>query len=304
MPASTSRPGASSFAWPAGPRPLARHHSPTPMPEGDTIARAAAVLDRALAGQAVTAFAAVLAPVAVAARTHPPVGRTVEEARAHGKHLVIALSGGLQLRTHLRMHGSWHLYRHGERWQRSPRALRLRLDTAPWIAVAFDVYDAELVVTASAARLPAVAAVGPDLLDPALDHAAAVARLAAHGERAIADVLLDQRVLAGLGNVYRSELLFLVGLHPRLPVSRIDGAVLARLVTLAVGLLSRNARAGAGRRVTTGRLSPAEALWVYRRTRKPCRRCGTPVASDARGPVGRREYWCPRCQPEGEAAPA
>ena len=268
------------------------------MPEGDTIARAAAVLHAALAGETVTRFVAELAPVAAVNDDHPVAGRTIERVVAHGKHLVLVFAGDLLLRTHMRMQGSWHLYRPGERWQRSPRRMRLRLDTTPWVAVAFDVYDAELVPGRDPERLKAVATLGPDLLSPTLDQAVVAARLFAEGPRAIGDVLLDQRVVAGIGNVYRSELLFLIGVHPRTPARSLDEAVRGRLVRRAVVLLGANARVGAGRRVTTGRLSPDEALWVYQRTSLPCRRCGTAIESAADTPVGRRVYWCPCCQPE------
>lgn len=267
------------------------------MPEGDTIARAAAVLHQALAGETVTGFVSELAPVAAVHDDHPVTGRTIDRAVAHGKHLVIVFSGGLLLRTHLRMHGSWHLYRPGERWQRAPRRMRLRLDTAPWVAVAFDVYDAELVPGRDPARLAAVATLGPDLLSPALDVAAVAARFAADGARAIGDVLLDQRVAAGIGNVFRSELLFLAGVHPRTSAGALSPEQCLALVQRAVVLLRANARVGTGRRVTTGRLSPNEALWVYQRTGEPCRRCGAPIESAAEAPVTRRVYWCPRCQP-------
>lgn len=272
------------------------------MPEGDTIARAAATLHRALGGQVVTGFVSELAPVAAVHDEHPVTGRTIERAVAHGKHLVIAFSGGLLLRTHMRMHGSWHLYRPGERWQRAPRRMRLRLDTAPWIAVAFDVYDAELVRGDDTTRIAAVATLGPDLLSPALDVTAVAARIIAAGARAIGDVLLDQRVAAGIGNVYRSELLFLANLHPHTTAGTLTHEQCTALVERAVVLLRANARVGAGRRVTTGRLAPGEALWVYQRTGRPCRRCGTPIASAAEAPLARRVYWCPGCQPAPIAA--
>lgn len=267
------------------------------MPEGDTIARAAAVLHQALAGQVVTGFVSELAPVAAVHDDRPVTGRTVERAVAHGKHLVLVFSDGLMLRTHMRMHGSWHLYRPGERWQRAPQRMRLRLDTAPWIAVAFDVYDAELVPGDDPTRIAAVATLGPDLLNPSLDIAAVASRLGAEGARAIGDVLLDQRVAAGIGNVFRSELLFLAGVDPRTSAGALSTEQRAALVQRAAVLLRANARAGAGRRVTTGRLSPHEALWVYQRTGQPCRRCGEPIASAAETPLTRRVYWCPRCQP-------
>jgi endonuclease-8 len=266
------------------------------MPEGDTIVRAAAVLHEALAGQPVTAFESALAPVAAAHDAAPVTGRTVERVEAHGKHLVLAFSGGLVLRTHMRMHGSWHLYRPGERWQRPPHAMRLRLDTPPWIAVAFDVYDAELVRTADISRLPAIARLGPDLLTDGLDVEALATRLRAKGARPIADVLLDQRVLAGIGNVFRSEVLFVERIDPRTPAGALSPDQATALVTRAARLLRANARVGAGRRVTTGLAAPGAELWVYRRTGEPCRRCGTPIESYAEMPEARRVYVCPRCQ--------
>jgi endonuclease-8 len=266
------------------------------MPEGDTIARAAAVLHQALAGQVVTAFTAALAPVAAAHETHPLPGRTVDRVTAHGKHLVMAFSGGVVLRSHMRMHGAWHLYTPGERWLTSPRAARLRLDTAPWVAVAFHVYDAELAGAADARALPVVAALGPDLLAPTVDVPAVAARLVGEGPRPIADVLLDQRVVAGIGNVFRSEVLFLEGLDPRGEAGRLTPEAADALVRRAVRLLGLNARPGAGRRVTTGRQHPGDALWVYQRTGRPCRRCGTPIESYADLPLARRVYWCPACQ--------
>lgn len=266
------------------------------MPEGDTIARAAAVLHAALAGRVVTAFTSALAPVAAAHAAAPLTGRTVTAVTAHGKHLVMAFSGGVLLRSHLRMHGRWHLYRPGERWQTSPRAARLRLDTADWVAVGFDIHDAELATATAPTDVAALATLGPDLLAPAVDVPLVAGRITAEGARPVADVLLDQRVLAGIGNVFRSELLFLEGLDPRGPAAALTADRAASLVRRAVRLLRINARPGAARRVTTGRLHPGEALWVYQRTGKPCRRCGTAIASYAELPLARRVYWCPACQ--------
>lgn len=267
------------------------------MPEGDTIARAAAVLHQALAGQAVTAFAAALATLTAVNDDHPVAGRVVDDVTAYGKHLVMRFSGGLLLRTHMRMHGSWHLYRHGERWRRPQHAMRVRLDTPAWVAVAFDVHDAELVAADDPRTLPVIAALGPNLLDAVVDIAAAAARIRDAGTRAIADVVLDQRVVAGLGNVLRAEVLFLEGLHPRRPASSLSIDESERLVRQAIRQLRINARPGAGMRRTTGRMARDERLWVYQRTGRPCRRCGTLIASDQPNPDGRRVYWCPRCQP-------
>ena len=268
------------------------------MPEGDTIARAAAALHRALAGATVTAFETGLAGLARVDDDTPIAGRTIEASTAHGKHLLLRFSGGLTLRTHMRMHGSWHLYRHGERWQRPARAMRIRLDTAAWVAVAFDVPVAEFVRDAALTRHRPLAVLGPDLADPAFDRNAAAARLAAVADRPIGDALLDQRVAAGIGNVLRSEVLFLCGLHPQQPVGTIDAAGLARALDIAARLIQRNARPDAGpTRNTTGRTAPGEDLWVYGRTGRPCRRCGTAVRSAVPGVDGRRVYWCDTCQP-------
>lgn len=267
------------------------------MPEGDTIARAAAALHRALAGQVVTAFATGLAPLARVDDDTPIAGRTIDRCAAHGKHLLLHLSGALTLRTHMRMHGSWHLYRPGERWRRSPRAARIRLDTLPWVAVGFDIPVAEFVPDDDLRRHRSLAALGPDLADPGADRAAAVARLAADGTRAIGEALLDQRLVAGLGNVLRVEVLFLAGLHPDRPIGSLDAATLARVVDLGAMLLRRNVDPAVPARNTTGRLAPGEALWVYQRTGRPCRRCGTAIRSAVPGPEGRRVYWCPVCQP-------
>jgi len=267
------------------------------MPEGDTIARAAAALHRALAGTVVTAFATALAPLARVDDDAPIAGRTIERCESRGKHLLLRFSGGLTLRTHMRMHGSWHLYRPGERWQRSVRAMRIRIDTADWVAVAFDVPVAEFVRDADLARHRPVAMLGPDLADPAFDRAVAVARLTA-ADRPIGDALLDQRVIAGIGNVLRSETLFLCGLHPERAVASIAAGELEAVAETAARLIQRNTRPDASpTRNTTGRAAPGEALWVYGRTGRPCRRCGAAIRSAVPGPDGRRVYWCGVCQP-------
>lgn len=271
------------------------------MPEGDTIARAALVLHEALAGQVVTRFATALAHLARTNDDTPLAGCLVEGCRAQGKHLLIAFSGDLVLRTHMRMHGSWHLYRPGERWQRPARAMRAVIETATRVAVAFDVPDAEFIRAADLVRSRALARVGPDLLSPGVDPVAIAARIAAEHDRPLGRVLLDQRVAAGLGNVYRSELLFLAGVHPETRVAAVAPAAITALVEHAVRLLHWNVTVAAGGRNTTARSAPGEALWVYNRTTRPCRRCGTPIRSAADGLDARRVYWCPTCQPSQPA---
>lgn len=267
------------------------------MPEGDTIARSAAVLHEALAGQRVTRFATALAHLARVDDDTPLIGRRVDGCSAQGKHLLVAFAGDLTLRTHLRMHGSWHLYQPGEGWQRPQRAMRVVIETATRVAVAFDVADAEFVRTADLSRTRALRRLGPDLLASDVRIAAVAARLVAEGDRLLGHTLLDQRVAAGLGNVYRSELLFLAGLHPDVTAGSLSADAATALVGTAVRLLRANARAAAGTRNITGRAAPGEALWVYNRTTRPCRRCGTPIQSAADGLEARRVYWCPTCQP-------
>lgn len=275
------------------------------MPEGDTIHRAAAALHRALAGQVVTAFDTGLAPLARVHDDTPLTGRTIERCEAIGKHLLIWFTGGLALRTHMRMSGSWHLYRPGERWQRSPRAMRIRIDTASWVAVAFNVPVAEFLDARAAARSPVLTALGPDLLAPTVDRTEALRRLAAAGPRPIGEVLLDQRVVAGIGNVFKSEILFLCGLHPDRLASTLSPDDHGRILDTAVPLMRANTGAAAtggivtyrGLRRTTGRASEEERLWVYDRAGRPCRRCGAPIQSAARGVDARRTYWCEQCQP-------
>ena len=268
------------------------------MPEGDTIARAAAALHRALAGATVTAFQTGLAGLARVDDDTPSAGRTIDACTAHGKHLLLRFSGGLTLRTHMRMRGSWHLYRHGERWQRPAPAMRIRLDTAQWVAVAFDVPVAEFVREADLARHRPLATLGPDLADPAFDRDGALARLVAAADRPIGEALLDQRVAAGIGNVLRSEILFLCGLHPMRSVGAIAATHLMETLDTAARLIQRNTRPDAGpARNTTGRTAPGEELWIYGRTGRPCRRCGTAIRSAVPGVEGRRVYWCDTCQP-------
>jgi endonuclease VIII len=268
------------------------------MPEGDTIFRAARTLHRALAGHVVTRFDTAYAPLARVHDDTPITGRTIDAVEAHGKHLVVLFSGNLALRTHMRMHGSWHIYRPGERWQRPPREMRIVVGTADFVAVAFNVPDAEFERGGDVGARDAIATLGPDLLDPAFDAAEAVRRLQARGTMTIAEALLDQRALAGIGNVFKSEVLFEGGVEPFAAVSTIAADRLAALVAIARRQLAANvapSHGGHGRR-TTGRLAPSEGLWVYGRGGRPCRRCSTPISFAKQGIGARPTYWCPRCQ--------
>jgi endonuclease VIII len=274
------------------------------MPEGDTIFRSAAVLRRALAGARVLRFETALAQVAREDRERRIAGRTVESVDAAGKHLLIRFSGGAVLRTHMRMNGSWHLYRPGERWRRPRASMRIAIETARWVAVAFDVSVAEWIPAAALARHPALARLGPDLLAPGLDAEEAARRLRARPDAEIGDALLDQRAVAGVGNVFKSEILFLAGLDPHRPVRSLGDDDLRRVVSIARRLLRANVepppgapRTWTGGRRTTGRSDPSHALWVYGRAGQPCRRCGSRIAFTRRGQAARGTYSCPACQP-------
>jgi endonuclease-8 len=275
------------------------------MPEGDTIFRTAQTLHRALGGHVVTRFESVLPRLLRVDADRPVRGRTVDRVDARGKHVLIVFSGDLVLRTHMRMHGSWHIYRPGERWQRPHADMRIVIETAAMHAVAFSVPVAELDSADAIARTPPLAALGPDLLAPDFEPAAAVARLADRGGLAIADALLDQAALAGIGNVYKSEVLFAARVHPFAEVASLGAETLARIVAVAQRLLRINVAEGrgdgglsaSGARRTTGRLDPSARLWVYERGGQPCRRCGTRIERRAQGPHARSTYWCPRCQP-------
>lgn len=274
------------------------------MPEGDTIARAAATLDRALRGATVTRFSTALAHLARVDADTPIAGRAIERCESRGKHLLVHFSGGLVLRTHMRMHGSWHLYRPGERWRRPARAARFAIETADWVAVGFDVPVAEFLDAATLEQAPALARLGPDLLDPSVDADTLARRLREQGTRPVGEAILDQRVFAGIGNVFRSELLFMARLHPSTPAGSLTAEQARSLVAVAQKWLAVNARAdGPGMRNTTGRLSPAERAWVYQRTGFPCRVCGTPIESFVDADA-RRFYWCPACQPHTATGPA
>src|SRR5882672_6366926 len=209
------------------------------MPEGDTIFRAAEALHRALAGHTVTRFESVYPALTRVAEDHPIVGRCVESVSARGKHLLIAFSGDLVLRTHMRMNGSWHLYRPAARWQRPARDMRVLVATASVIAVGFNVPVAELLTARDLARHEELRALGPDLLAATFDRDEVVRRMRARGRDAVADVLLNQRVVAGIGNMFKSEILFLAGIHPFTPVSVLDAA-LGRIVDIAREQLAAN----------------------------------------------------------------
>jgi endonuclease VIII len=274
------------------------------MPEGDSIYRAARTMHRVLAGHVVTKFDTAYAHLDRVNVDTPIVGRTIERCESAGKHHLIVFSGDVILRTHMRMTGSWHLYRHGERWWRGPQAMRVRIDTAGWVAVAFQVPVAEFVTSKQLASTDPVAKLGPDLLGREFDRDEAVRRLIASAHQPIAMSLLDQRLVAGIGNIYKSEVLFLAGVNPFTPASAVPLPLLERMLDIARGLLKDNVVDGSSPRIQTYRslrmINPAtehdESVWVYGRAGKPCRKCATPIEMKKMGIDARSTYWCPNCQ--------
>lgn len=270
------------------------------MPEGDAVWRTARTLDQALSGATLvrTDFRwPTLATVDLA-------GATVVETVSRGKHLLTRLDSPqltpprLTLHTHLKMEGSWRVFGPGERWSRPGHEARVVLDVGARSAVGFLLGVVDLVPREQEDDL--VGHLGPDLLGPDWDEHVAVTRLLAEPGRPLGEALLDQRNLAGLGTIFRSELCFLTGYDPRVPVGRVTDPL--RMVHLAHRLLDHNRRSP--RIVTTGDRRPGRSLWVYGRVGEPCRRCGTTIRRDDLGPSGRQRtaYWCPACQPlvEGE----
>jgi endonuclease-8 len=273
------------------------------MPEGDTIFRAARTLHRALAGHPVVEFTSMFPALNRVHDDAPLTGRTVERVRSAGKHLLMEFSGGLVLRTHMRMNGSWHIYRHGERWQRPRRDMRIIVSTDTFDAIGFNIPDAEIIRAAAIDRHDELRKLGPDLLADDFDESEAVRRIRARADAAIADVLLNQRVLAGIGNVYKSEVLFACRVSPFAPVADLTDAQIELLVSTARRFLRTNVSETlplmttyVGYRKTTRRDDPKERLWVYGRARLPCRRCGTPISISKKGKDARLTYWCSRCQ--------
>lgn len=253
------------------------------MPEGDTIHRTAARLRPVLVGQPVVRFTAPRwsGPV-------PDPGETVDTVTAIGKHLFVGFSGGLTLRTHLRMTGRWDVYAAGQPWRRPSPAARVVIEVPDRVAVCFSAPDVALT-----RRGPlATAHLGPDLCGETPDLASVAARVArvATARTEIGELLLDQRVAAGIGNVYKSEVCFFERLDPRTPVAELDADRTGRLFVRAHRLLRANLGPGPRRTVPEG-------LTVYGRARKPCRRCGTPIERFVQGhEQPRTTYWCPACQ--------
>ncbi|WP_121250906.1 DNA-formamidopyrimidine glycosylase family protein [Nocardioides ferulae] len=263
------------------------------MPEGDTVFRAARLLDRSLAGATLLRSDFRVPQLA----TTDLAGAEVLGTASRGKHLLTRLRTDdgtlLTVHTHLKMEGSWRVFPRGRRWSRPAHQARLVLETERAVAVGFSLGVVELLPTADEETV--VGHLGPDLLGPGWDETEALRRLRAQPDRAIKEALLDQTLLAGIGNMYAAELCFVAGVHPDTAVANVPD--LTRMIRRAKQMLELNAQRAI--QSTTGDLRERERMWVYRRDRSPCRRCGTPIAVTMSGAAGRERaaYWCPVCQP-------
>lgn len=276
------------------------------MPEGDTIYRSARALGRALGGKTITGFRSTYPLLTRYHDDTPLTGQTVEQVEARGKWLLMHFSAGATLATHMLMSGSWHIYRPGERWQKRPGEARIVIENRDYHAIGFNVPVAEIHTRQSIERDKRIPALKGDLLSGEFDTEAAVARILAQQDEEIGDVLLHQRVLAGVGNVFKSEVCFVTGFNPFRKVRTMTEAQVREAIAIARKQLRENVMEdsgntivtwrGSGRR-TTHQSNPSESLWVYGRKGQPCRKCGTPIRCRLQGFDARVTFWCQACQP-------
>ena len=276
------------------------------MPEGDTIFRTARSMGRALIGKPITGFRS---NYPLLTRFHddtPITGQIVERVESRGKWLLIHLSGGATLVTHMLMNGSWHLYRTGDRWQKPARDMRIVLENRDYQAVAFTVPVARIYTAQALAREKRIPPPGSDVLSEDFDAIAAAARLRSYSSEEIGDVLLHQQVLAGVGNVFKSEICFVESVNPFCLVSSLNDEQVVALIATAQRLVAANVLEDAGNRIVTYRgqqrrttrsSNPQESLWVYGRSGDACRRCGDGIRHRLQGPDARVTFWCQNCQP-------
>jgi endonuclease-8 len=259
------------------------------MPEADSIHRAAAALRTALVDHKMIRFEA---PRLIGVT--PRAGRTIESVECHGKHLEVTWDDAVILHTNMRMSGSWHLYRTDDPWQRPHHEMRVLIEVAGWNAVCFNAPVVETYRLPDASRHPGLGGVGPDLGRTDADLGRCVELLLAHDNprSSLADVLLDQRIFCGVGNVYRCEVLWAGRLSPFAAVGDLPELDAVRLVNVAAKLLRANLQHAATITVPGVRDGPA----VYGRNGQPCQRCGETIESRQHGAHGRTLYWCPGCQ--------
>jgi endonuclease VIII len=276
------------------------------MPEGDTIFRTARSMGRALMGKPVTVFRSTYPLLTRFNDDTPIAGQIVERVEARGKWLLIYFSGGGTLATHMLMNGSWHIYRHGERWQQPRFNMRIVIENREFVTVGFKVPVAEMHTAQSLERDRRIPRTDVDVLRPDFDVEFVIDRVAAHAHEEIGDVLLHQKVIAGVGNVFKSEICFVTGINPFCRVCALHREQIKAAVLTAQKLVGSNVLVDSGdtivtfggrHRRTTHETDPGASLWVYGRAGDPCRRCGERIRRRIQGPDARVTFWCQQCQP-------
>ena len=279
------------------------------MPEGDTIYRAARAMQKAIGGKTVTAFEANVATLASVADDKGIIGRTVEKVEARGKWCLVHLTGDVILLTHMLMSGSWHIYKTGEKWWMGRNRMRCAITCGDYQAVAFNVPVAEFHTARSLERNSQVPKLGVDILSDDYSVEAGVRalkqRMVSDPTEEIAVALLNQRVLAGLGNVYKSEVAFAGGVNPFRQMRTLTDREMEVMADVSQRYMKANVMDGSGdgivtysgNRRTTHSMDRSDRLWVYGRQGQECRRCGALVMMRKQGEQARSTYWCPGCQP-------
>ena len=274
------------------------------MPEGDTIFRSARTLQKALGGHEVTGFRSMLPKLTRVHENTPVTGRTIEAVDAQGKWMTIHFSGDLILLTHMLMSGAWHIYRHGERWFRRAYDMRIVIETKKYVAVGFMTPIAEFHTAKSLAERGGLKDLGQDVLAEKFDVLEAAGALKSRPELEVGDALLNQHLMAGVGNIFKSEVCFACGIHPfksMYAVTIEEAALLAKtsrkfLLANVTDKSDDQIVTYTGARRTTGRMRPQERLWVYGRQGLPCRKCGSEIEARKQGKDARITFWCPECQ--------
>jgi len=276
------------------------------MPEGDTIFRTARALGRALTGKPVTGFRSTFPLLTRFNDDTPLAGQTVERVESRGKWLLIHFSGGGTLATHMLMSGSWHIYRPGERWQQPRISMRIVVENSEFVAVGFRVPVAKMLRAHELERAVRIPPPTIDVLREEFDEAEVAHRVLRHADEEIADVLQNQEVIAGVGNVFKSEICFVTGINPFCRVAALSDEHVAALIGAAQRLVGANVLEdssdaivtyGGRKRRTTHESDPGASLWVYGRNGEPCRRCGERIRRRIQGPDARVTFWCQGCQP-------
>jgi endonuclease-8 len=276
------------------------------MPEGDTIFRTARALGRALVGKPITGFRSNYPLITRFHDDTPLTGQQVDRVESRGKWVLIYFSGGGILVTHMLMSGSWHIYRPGEQWQQPGRNMRIVLENSLCQAVGFRVPVAQMHTASSLARDRRIPAPASDVLNPTFDPAAVAQRLRAYAHEEIGDVLLHQEVLAGVGNVFKSEVCFVTGVSPFCKVADLTSDQIAALIQASQKLVAANVLEDSGDTIVTYRgqnrrtahtSDPTASLWVYGRNGERCRHCGDRIRRRIQGPDARVTFWCAQCQP-------